>query len=89
MVTLPDSVTAILLLPSGHRACDDDATVPYPPSETLECWGGPMAGRYRLMGLHEAGSVDEHARALYVLGGRYRPGGGTRLQALPDEVYDQ
>lgn len=87
---MPAQATAILLLPSGHRAHDGPCFVDYPPPRVID--GGPDGepGRYHLFHLHQAGSVDGDTRALYVLGGTYRPHGAQRNDRHdPDEAHDQ
>lgn len=85
---MPDSASAILLLPSGHRAYDETFTVALPVPETLDVHG--RGGVYHLFRLHHGGAVDAVPRALYVLGGEYRPGGFTREDHhAPDEAHDQ
>ncbi len=75
---------ALLLLPSGHRAFDEDLTVGIPLPATVDI----ATDTYYLWHLH-AGEVDDETRALYVLGGPYRPHGYGRLRHAPDEAYDQ
>lgn len=88
MPDLPESVRAILLLPSGHRAHDEDLVIWGECPDRIQ-FTGFGRGTYVLLATHDAGQVDDQARALYILGGCYRPGGGTRTRALPDEIYDQ
>jgi hypothetical protein len=86
----PAHAAAILLLPSGHRAFDEDFCIPVPVPETLDIQGDDGAGVYHLLHRPIVGSVDAIVRALYVLGGTYRPGGYHRTdQHDPDEVHDQ
>lgn len=80
---LPAVVRAILLLPAGMRAFDEDRVVAYPPPLTID----REAGRYELMSRHYGGT--DEGRALYVLGGRYLPYGAGELRRYPDEVHDQ
>lgn len=85
--TVPPPMTAraILLLPSGHRAFDEDFTVAFPPPSHVL-----LGGSFELMHLHHAGGVDQDTRALYVLGGCYRPYGYPRAERHdPDEAHDQ
>lgn len=86
---MPETASAILLLPSGHRAFDEDFTVTSPAPKTFDVRGEDR-GIYYLMHLHMSGVVDGHVRALYVLGGHYMPYGAGRLdQHDPDEAHDQ
>jgi hypothetical protein len=82
---LPAQARALLLLPSGHRAFDEDFTVAMPAPKTLEL----QTDTYHLMHLHAAGGVDQETRALYVLGGRYEPHGFGPTRHAPDEAFDQ
>ena len=83
---LPTAVRAILLLPAGMRAFDEDFTVTYPPPAMIEMHG-EQAGCYELMSRHYGGAAD--LRACYVLGGVYRPQGCGAPRPLPDEAHDQ
>lgn len=88
---LPTTAQAILLLPSGHRALDEDVAIPLPLPDTIDVAApAGMPGLYHLVHQHHPGHVDDTLRALYVLGGRYLPHGATRVdRAHPDEVHDQ
>lgn len=83
MERLPVIVRAILLLPAGMRAFDEDFPVTYPPPQTIH----DGAARYELMSRHYGGT--DEGRVLYVLGGRYLPHGAGHPQLAPDEAHDQ
>lgn len=85
---LPLSVRAILLLPAGMRAFDEDLLVDFPAPRFIE-FSGDERGRYELMAISYSGLCDGETRALYVLGGRYLPHGGGALRLAADEVHDQ
>jgi hypothetical protein len=85
---MAEDIRALLLLPSGHRACDCDHVVASPPPRTLDIHLPTHSLHYGLVHLHHGGAVDAETRALYVLGGRYRPH-GTLRRRLPDEAHDQ
>lgn len=82
---LPVHVRALLLLPSGHRAFDEDVPVPIPIPMTYAV----ADDVYHLMHLHSGGRVDGETRALYVLGGAYRPQGFGVMRLDPEEAFDQ
>lgn len=71
---------ALLLLPSGHRATDEEVWVRCPVPQTH--------GAYHLIGLF-VGEVDDELRALYVLGGEHQPQGFGCARPWPDEAFDQ
>jgi hypothetical protein len=84
------NAAAILLLPSGHRAFDEDFCIPVPVPETLDIQGDEKAGVYHRMHRPIVGCLDDVTRVLYVLGGEYMPGGYHRAeQHDPDEAHDQ
>ena len=83
-----EQAQAILVLPSGHRAFDEDFAVAFPVPRTIDV-AGMDRGVYGLVHIHHSGQVDDRTRALYVLGGHYRPHGASRLRLDPDEVHDQ
>ncbi len=85
MTGLPVQARALLLLPSGHRAFDEDLAVGIPVPRTLDV-GGDV---FDLLHLHAGGTVDAETRALYVLGGLYRPHGYGAARHAPDEAFDQ
>jgi len=84
-----EHASAILLLPSGHRAYDEDFTVALPVPKWIDVSNaGP--GLFHLIHLHHSGLVDDLTRALYVLGGAYCPYGYTHVaHHAPDEAHDQ
>lgn len=83
---MPAQAAAILLLPSGHRAFDEDFAVSIPVPEMIEV----DRVAYHRFHLHFGGTVDDETRALYVLGGCYRPHGAHRDERHdPDEAHDQ
>lgn len=85
---MADGIRALLLLPSGHRAYDEDLMVEAPAPRTLDIRLPGLTLAYGLVHLHHGGAVDAETRALYVLGGRYRPH-GTMRRRLPDEAHEQ
>lgn len=85
---LPIRVLAILLLPAGMRAFDEDLIVDFPAPRSIDLTGAEQ-GRYELMAISYSGCCDGETRALYVLGGRYLPHGGSALRLAADEVHDQ
>jgi len=86
---IPEQAQAILLLPSGHRAFDEDFAVAFPVPRTIDVGGLVPHGVYGLVHIHHSGTVDDVTRALYVLGGHYRPHGASCLRLDPDEAHDQ
>lgn len=85
---MTEQARAILVLPSGHRAFDEDFAVTLPVPKTIDV-AGMDRGVYYLLHVHHSGSVDAETRALYVLGGHYLPYGAGPLKGAPDEVHDQ
>lgn len=85
---VPAQARALLLLPSGHRVMDHDLQVMIPVPQTLRLTRVER-GTFHLAGLH-TGELDGETRALYVLGGPYRPHGYPHKDRnAPDEAYDQ
>lgn len=82
---MPTQARALLLLPSGHRAFDDDVTLAVPTPFQLDVDGHT----YLRFHSHAPGQVDAEARVLYVLGGVYQPRGYGPARPGPDEAYDQ
>lgn len=82
----PTQARALLLFPSGQRVYPEDLLVDFPCPHEIHLHG--PSEHYRLFHLHHAGEVDAETRALYVLGGHYRPHGATE-QREPSEAYDQ
>lgn len=83
---IPTNARAILVLPAGFRALEEDVGVAFPVPDFIDVEGD---GRYELMHLHHAGECDQTTRALYVLGGRYLPHGAGELRLDPDEACEQ
>lgn len=84
----PTAARAILLLPSGHRAYDEDFTVAFPLPKTIDVHGTDR-GIYVLGHVHHSGVADDLTRGLYFLRGQYAPYGFAEARANPDEVHDQ
>lgn len=85
VTALPAQARAILLLPAGFRAFDEDFTVDLPVPPTLSVDGAD----YDRVQIHHGGMIDQDARVLYVLGGRYLPHGAERTRLDPDEAHEQ
>lgn len=83
----PTQARALLLFPSGQRVYAEDLLVDFPCPAEIHLYD-PVE-HYRLFHLHHAGEVDHDTRALYVLGGTYRPHGGTPARLEPSEAYEQ
>lgn len=82
----PTQARALLLFPSGQRVYAEDLWVDFPCPHEIHLHG--PSEYYRLFHLQHAGEVDTDTRALYVLGGTYRPHGATTALE-PSEAYDQ
>jgi len=84
-IPLPTQARALLLLPAGLRAFDEDFVVDFPVPAFIDV----ESDRYTCMHVHHGAEVDRETRALYVLGGRYLPYGAGTLRLDPDEARDQ
>lgn len=85
---MTDHARAILVLPSGHRAFDEDFPVAHPVPRTIDVHG--TGGVFTLRHEHGPDGGGPTTHAVYILGGRYLPHGAIRDERLaPDEVHDQ